>query len=126
MKMATLTATYWGLIADFGNSKTPTPLASANIGNGDPPPPLRHADVLNGWSLCTLFWLYRYVLYFVRSHKSLATVVDLQSGKLKNKNFQGSVGVHSTLLLSVNNPRVWDSLFNPVLKACPRANLIPQ
>ena len=37
--MATLTATYWGLIADVGNPKTPPPLASANIGNGDPPSP---------------------------------------------------------------------------------------
>ena len=26
-------------IADVGNPKTPTPLASANIGNGDPPSP---------------------------------------------------------------------------------------
>ena len=36
--MATLTATYWGLIADVGNPKTPGPLALANIGNGDPSP----------------------------------------------------------------------------------------
>ena len=49
--MATLTATYRGLIADVGNPKTPGPVASANIGNGDPPSPPRHADVLNGWSL---------------------------------------------------------------------------
>ena len=30
-------ATYWWLIADVGNPKTPAPLASANIGNKDPP-----------------------------------------------------------------------------------------
>ena len=39
-------------IADVGNPKPPTPLASPNVGNGDTPPPLRHADVLNGWSPC--------------------------------------------------------------------------
>jgi hypothetical protein len=80
----------------------------------------------NGFAVyvCTLFWHYRCTS--CSHHKSLATVVDLQSGKLKNKNFQGSVGVHSTLLLSVNNPRVWNSLFNPIFKACPRANLIPR
>ena len=46
-------------IADVGNPKTPTPLASANIGNEDTPPPIRHADVLNGWSLTSnlaQFW----------------------------------------------------------------------
>ena len=39
IKIANLMATYWGLIADVGNPKTPAPLASATIGNGDPPSP---------------------------------------------------------------------------------------
>ena len=39
IKIANLMATYWGLIADVGNPKTPAPLALANIGNRDPLPP---------------------------------------------------------------------------------------
>ena len=44
--MATLTATYWGLIADVGNPKTPCPLALANISNGDTPSPLSFLDLI--------------------------------------------------------------------------------
>ena len=47
-------------IADVGNSKTPTRLASANIGNGDPPYPPKTCRRLK-WMVPTLVWCCKHV-----------------------------------------------------------------